>query len=187
MDAMEHKYDPHMWTKPQTSNIVFPGVVRLSHCLGALKCMNEVCPRLMNYGTANTCHFKGYLLKAPVPGELCEIGGKTVRCHYCSEIALCVANCDCTLYYVMPSDEISTRLMIHRGFHLHDVRSGTSKALMDKTKTMVRNILAVDPHAGTRKVQMCVAREMFQPHYSDLVPRTIGWGNKNCLQWWLKS
>ena len=57
MDSMEHKFDPHWWSKPQTSNIAFPGVCRRSQCLGILKCVNELCPRLVNYRVSTTSHF----------------------------------------------------------------------------------------------------------------------------------
>ncbi len=60
----------------------------------------------------------------------------------------------------MPADETATRLMIHHGTHCHDGRSGASKGLVDSTKHMVQNILAVDPYAGPRKVQMCLAKEI---------------------------
>ncbi len=124
MDAMEHKFDPHLRTKPQTSNVVFPGVVRLSRCVGSLKCINEKCVRLINYHTANTSHFNGFLQKTPAPGQYCEVGEKSLRCHFCKTCAFCIASCDCIVYYVMPADETATRLMIHHGTHCHDGRSG---------------------------------------------------------------
>lgn len=134
MDSMEQKYDPHWWSKPQTSNIVFPKVCRQSQCLGVLKCANELCPRLVHYKTSNTSYFNGSMLRAPNTSESCNnVGGKLV-CHYCSHVAMCVGTRNSIVYYVMPSDESVSRLMIHSGNHDHNVREGTSKQLMDRTK-----------------------------------------------------
>ena len=160
MDSMEHRYDPHWWSKPQTSNIAFPGVCRRSQCLGALKCVNELCPRLVNHKVSNTSHFIGTMLMAPIIGEECNNTGGRLVCHYCSKNALCVDTCACFVYYVMPNDETKSRLMIHCGTHEHNVKDGTSKLLTDKTRDMVSKVLGIDRHAGARKVQMCVAKEI---------------------------
>ena len=50
--------------------------------------------------------------------------------------------------------------MIHCGTHEHNVKDGTSKLLTDKTREMVSKVLGIDRHAGARKVQMCVAKEI---------------------------
>ncbi len=160
MDSMEHRYDPHLWTKPQTSNIAFAGVTRRSQCAGSLKCINELCSKLVNYGVSNTCHFRGSLIKTPAVGELCVSSTGKIVCHYCSKIAICIETCDCYVYYVMPSDETCSRLMIHWGTHSHNIRDDTSKAVTDRTKEMVKNVLGIDNSAGAKRVQMCVAKEI---------------------------
>ncbi len=160
MYSMEHRYDPHLWTKPQTSNIAFAGVTRRSQCIGSLKCINELCPKNVNYGIPNTSHFRGSMLKAPAPGEVCNTKIGKMVCHFCSKNALCIESCECFVYYVMPSDETCSRLMIHRGTHSHNVCDGTSKSLIDRTKEMVNKVLGVDHMAGAKKVQMCVAKEI---------------------------
>ena len=173
---MEAKYDPHLWSKPQTSNIVFPGVCRRSQCLGALKCVNELCPRLINHKESNTTHFIGSMLRPPTLGEECNNTSGRLVCHFCSKAALCVGTCNCFVYYVMPNDETMSRLMLHCGTHEHNVRKGFSKQLAEKTKEMVSRVLGIDRHAGARKVQMCVAKEIVMATLvqEDACKHTIG-------------
>ena len=161
MHLMEHKYDAHLWSKAQTSNIMFPGVCRRSQCLGSLVCPNETCPRLVNHNQRNDSFFNGSLVNPLKAGDICIIGGK-IECHFCKKPALCVEKCDCFIYYVMPNDTSMTQLMLHTGTHLHGVRSGTSKALRDRVKGMVDEVVRFDRNANPRKVQMCVSKMMLE-------------------------
>ena len=43
MDGMEQKYDGHCWTKPLSTTMTFPGIVRRSKCVGELECPNMHC------------------------------------------------------------------------------------------------------------------------------------------------
>lgn len=159
MAGMEHKFDGHMWTKPITSNVAFEGVVRVSYCAGVFQCFGVSCPHQINNGQHNRTFFKGLLKKKCPLGYVANSDGNII-CHFCKRHATCVDTCSCIVYYVMPSNETLTRLMIHSGKHLHDVQPGTSKRSIENTRLLVERAVRADKNAGPRKVQMMIARDL---------------------------
>lgn len=160
MDGMEAKYDGHMWTKPRTSRQAFDGIVRLSYCVGALRCDSSTCSFAMSSGKQNVRAFKGTSLKKCSSGFLVPKESSIV-CFYCQSAAFCYDTCEALVYYVMPRDTSLTRLMIHVGKHHHPSQPGCSRLARDRVKAGVMKVLAADRTATPRKVQMAVARDIF--------------------------
>lgn len=161
MYLMEHKYDAHYWSKARTTTINYPARCRRSLCIGALTCLNEVCPQWVNHKQRNEIHFDGTLKNPPAQGDICNKEGK-LRCHYCRQPPVCTATCNCYAIYVMPNDQTMTRILIHRGKHLHGVRKGMSKTLVDRATEMVRQVVTLKPNAGPKEVQVDVTKMIIE-------------------------
>lgn len=159
MRGMEQRYDGHLWTKPVTSNIVFDGVVRMSYCVGLLECQRVTCPYFLNGAKKNTTFFRGTMKKKCPIGLLAD-GAGTIVCAFCKKVVVCVGSCPCTVYYVMPREVHYSRLMVHIGKHAHYVQPGTNRASIQRTRSLVDKVVALDKAAGPRKVQMSIAKEL---------------------------
>ena len=72
----------------------------------------------------------------------------------------CKEPCDCMVYYIFPSDSNMTRLMLHIGYHSHEVQIGTSRATIQKIRKVVSSGVRGDRNNGPRRVQMIVARQL---------------------------
>lgn len=171
MDGMEQRFDGHVWTKPTTTNMSINCVVRLSYCLGSLQCRRIICPHFLSNKSFNECYFTGFMYRKVAMGHLCDDGQNKISCYYCKKSVFCVDTCNCTVYYVLPKDHISTRLMIHIGEHKHNVQSGTSRVAIEKVRQLVRQVLKANITCGPRKMQMIVARELL---LDSLMLRQIG-------------
>lgn len=173
MEGMEQRFDGHIWTRPHKTNMSIDGTVRLSYCLGALVCRRVNCPYYVN-GKFNSMFFHGHLDKQVSKGLLCEDEKLKITCHYCKRVVFCEHPCACKVYYVLPSSPKMSRMMVHIGFHSHDVQSGTSRASIERIRKMVSNILSVDKNNGPRRVQMMVARQLLVDAIVGTSKRKIG-------------
>lgn len=160
MDGMEQRFDGHLWTKPQTTNMSLPCTVQLSHCLGSLECHRVTCQFYLNNKQFNNTFFHGYLDRKICKGYMAQEDRTSITCHYCKKVVSCSATCDCLIYYVIPEEDVMTRLVVHVGVHKHLVQSGTSRVEIEKMRKLVRTVLRVDRGSGPRKVQMMVARQI---------------------------
>lgn len=138
--------------------------------------MNESCPRLRNFGVANYTNFNGSLIKVPSVGHHCIGEEGKLECHFCKHPAICLAPCHAFVYYVMPTTENMSRLMLHCGKHDHPIRSGVSKRLRDRVKEMVSRVVATTHTTRARQVQMCMAKEIVMASFTREIgaPEFIG-------------
>ena len=160
MEGMEQRFDGHIWTRPQKTNMSIDCTVRLSYCLGSLVCHRNTCSYFVTNKKFNVSFFHGYLNRQVSKGLLCKDEKLRILCHYCKNIVFCEEPCSARVYYVLPSDSTMTRLMVHIGHHSHEAQSGTSRAAIERIRKMVNTILRVDRHNGPRRVQMIVARQI---------------------------
>ena len=70
------------------------------------------------------------------------------------------------VYYVMPKDPSVTRLMLHLGVHDHPVQPGTSKAMIERVRRAVSDMLKGRGSVGPRKLQMDIVKDMLFSYMS---------------------
>ena len=166
MDGMEQKFDGHIWTRPVTSNMAIQCTVRVSYCVGALECHRVNCPFFSTNKRFNNTFFQGNLAKKIAVGLLAENEKSRIFCHFCQKTAYCVQKCKCMVYYVMPKDPSVTRLMLHLGVHDHPVQPGTSKAMIERVRRAVSDMLKGRGSVGPRKLQMDIVKDMLFSYMS---------------------
>jgi hypothetical protein len=71
MEGMDKKFDGHMWSGTQTTNIVndYGLTSRSSVCVGHIRCMNDDCLRLRRSGSRNEIEWDGVTVHAFVVGN----------------------------------------------------------------------------------------------------------------------
>ena len=99
-------------------------------------------------------------------GLLAENEKNQIVCHFCHKTAYCVQKCKCMVYYVMPKDPSFTRLMLHLGVHDHPVQPRTSKAMIERVRRAVSDMLKGRGSAGPRKLQMDIVKDMLFTYMS---------------------
>ena len=70
------------------------------------------------------------------------------------------------VYNVMPKDPSVTRLMLHLGVHDHLVQLGTSKAMIERVRRAVSDMLKGRGSVGPRKLQMDIVKDMLFSYIS---------------------
>ena len=70
------------------------------------------------------------------------------------------------VYFVMPKDPSVTQLMLHLGEHDHLVQLGTSKAMIERVRRAVSDMLKGRGSAGPRKLQMDIVKDMLFSYMS---------------------
>ena len=160
MEGMEQRYDGHLWSRPSQTNMAIDCTVRLSSCLGSLKCQRQTCAYYLAEGKFNETFFHGYLDRQVNKGYIASEEKSSITCHYCQKEVTCFEICTCKIYYILPAKENMSRLAIHIGEHMHSVPKGTCRANIAKIRKLVSSILAVDHNSGPRKIQMITAREL---------------------------
>ena len=115
--------------------------VHVSYCVGALECHRVNCPFFLNNKRFKNTFFHGHLGKKVAMGLLVENGKSKIVCHFCQKTAYCVQKCKCMVYYVMPKDPSVAQLMLHLRVHDHPVQPRTSKAMIERVRRAVSNML----------------------------------------------
>jgi hypothetical protein len=71
IEGMDKKFDGHMWSGTQTTNIVndYGLPFRSSVCVGHIRCINDTCPRLRRSGTRNKTEWDGVAVHAFAIGD----------------------------------------------------------------------------------------------------------------------
>ena len=108
MDGMDKRYDGHVWTKTQTTNIGndIGLAFRSSTCVGHLQCQNPLCNYLQcthRTSLVNDTDFDGFTKEPfPIGGPLPL--GSTLMCRICKEPPRCIAPCHVKIFYVHNND-----------------------------------------------------------------------------------
>ena len=103
MDGMDKRYDGHVWTKTQTTNITNDmGLVFCSStCVGHLQCQNpqyDYLQRVHRTSPVNEIDFDGFTKEPfPVGGPLPL--GSTLMCRICKEPPRCIALCYAKIFH----------------------------------------------------------------------------------------
>ena len=116
MDGMDKRYDGHIWTKTQTTNITNDmGIAfRSSTCVGHLQCLNPHCDYLQRAhrtSPVNDIGFDGFTKEPfPVAGPLPL--HSIIMCKICKEPPKCIAPCHAKIFYVHGIDIINVHAFI---------------------------------------------------------------------------
>ena len=108
MDNMDKRYDGHVWTKTQTTNIsnALGLFFRSSTCVGHLECQNPHCDylqRVHHTSSINDTEFNGFTKKPfPVGGPMPTFS--SLVCKICKEPPKCIAPCFAKIFYVHGND-----------------------------------------------------------------------------------
>ena len=81
------------------------------------------------------------------------------------------------VYYVMPKDPSVTQLMLHLGVHEHPVQPSTSKAMMERVRRAIFDMLKGHKSVGPRKLQMDIVKDMLFSYMSRKEKTTIELGD----------
>ena len=97
MDGMDKRYDGHVWTKTQITNITndIGLAFRLSTCVGHLECQNPHCDYLQRAhrtSLVNDTNFDGFIKEFFFVGSPLPLGS-TLMCKMCKEPSMYVASC----------------------------------------------------------------------------------------------
>jgi hypothetical protein len=120
MDGMDKRYDGHVWTKTQTTNITndIGLAFQSSTCVGHLECHNPTCDYLQRAhctSTLNDIDFDGFTKQPFTVGGPLPLGS-TLICRICKEPPKCIAPCHAKIIYVHGNDTTQCAC-IHMGNH----------------------------------------------------------------------
>jgi hypothetical protein len=163
MEGMDKRYDGHVWTKTQTTNITnsFGLAFRSSACVGHLQCQNLNCDylhRVHRSSKLNEIDFIGstkyvFLLTGPAPPD------STLVCSICKMPPKCVALCDAKIFYVhgkVPSQ----RACIHLGKHRHPVKVGDCRDSRQRIHSLIEEQVDKTPQATHSKIVLEVSKDI---------------------------
>jgi hypothetical protein len=163
MDGMDKRYDGHVWTKTQTTNITndMGLAFRSSTCVGHLQCQNPQCDYLQRaYRTSlvNDIDFDGFT-KEPFP-----IGGplplhSTLMCRICKEPPKCIAPCHAKIFYVH-GNVTTQRACIHLGNHLHPVKIGNCRDSRKRIDALLEEHVEQTPQATHSKIVLEASKDL---------------------------
>ena len=141
MDGMDKRYNGHVWTKTQSTNITnnLSLTFRSSNCVGHLQCQNPHCDylhRAHRISSVNDTDFDGFTMR-PFPTSGPPPMGSTLMCRICKEPPKCIAPCVAKIIYDY-GDGTTQRACIHLGFHRHPVKAGDCRANRKRIDALIQ-------------------------------------------------
>ena len=151
MDGMDKRYDGHVWTKTQSTNITnnLSLTFRSSICVGHLQCQNPHCDylhRAHQTSSVNDTDFDGFTTR-PFPTSGPPPMGSTLVCRICKEPPKCIAPCVAKIFYVY-GDGTTQRACIHLRFHRHPVKAGDCRANRKRIDALIQEHVEKTPQAS---------------------------------------
>ena len=155
MDGMDKRYDGHVWTKTQTTNINndLGLVFRSSICVGHLECHNPHCNYLQRVhptSLVNDTEFHGFT------NEFFPVGGpvptfSTLVCKICKEPPKCIVPCVAKIFYVHGKDTTQWAC-ICLGNHRHPVKVGNCRDSHKRIDAFIEAHVERTPQATHNKI-----------------------------------
>ena len=160
---MDKRYDGHVWTKTQTTNITNDlGVVfRSSTYIGHLKCQNPHCnylQRVHRTSSVNDTEFDGFT-KDPIPVGGPVHASSTLMCKICKEPLKCIAPCVAKIFYIHGNDT-TQRVCIHLGNHCHPVKVGNCRDRRQRIDALIEEHVEQTPQATHSKIVLEASKEL---------------------------
>ncbi|KAL3696923.1 hypothetical protein R1sor_010999 [Riccia sorocarpa] len=174
LSGMDRGIDCWLWTKCITTSAQIgvkksQYVVNKIHCVGSLKCVNDVCPYLLAEKKANEIDWPGkvHCEKPYDVGSIVPL--KHHVCGHCDSPPRCIQRCTAKMFYVVPKlkvdiDDVKkmSRLVIHVGKHSHPHRRVCSRGHISSVKAMVAETLETSPQFTPGQVRVAVSQRVFQ-------------------------
>ncbi|KAL3686621.1 hypothetical protein R1sor_009195 [Riccia sorocarpa] len=169
LSGMDRGNDCWLWTKCITTSAQIGGkksqyAVNKIHCVGSLKCINDVCPYFLAQKEANEIDWYGKLhCEKPYDvGSIVPL--KHHVCGHCDSPPRCIQRCTAKIFYVVPKlkvdiDDVEkmSRIAIHVGKHSHPHRRVCSRGHISSVKAMVAETLETSPQFTRGQVRAAVS------------------------------
>ena len=163
MDGMDKRYDGHVWTKTQSTNITnnLSLTFQSSICVGHLQCQNPHCDylhRVHRTSPVNDTDFDGFttrpfLTAGPPPM------GSTLVCRICKEPPKCIAPCVARIFYIY-GDGTTQHACIHLGFHRHPVKAGNCRSNRKCIDALIQEHVEKTPQASQSKIVLEASKDL---------------------------
>jgi hypothetical protein len=163
MDDMDKRYDSHVWTKTQTTNIsnVLGLAFRSSTCVGHLECHNPTCDFLQRAHrtfTLNDTDFDDFTKQSFTVGGPLPLGS-TLICKICKEPPKCITPCHAKIFYVHGNDT-TQRACIHLGNHRHPVKVGNCRDSRKRIDALIEEHVERTPQAIHSKIVLEASKDL---------------------------
>ena len=163
MDGMDKRYDGHVWTKTESTNITnnMNLTFRSSICVGHLQCQNPHCDYLHHThrtSSVNDTNFDGFTMRpfstlGPPPI------GSTLVCRICKEPPKCIVPCVAKIFYAH-GDGTTQRACIHLGFHRHPVKAGDCRSNCKRIDALIQEYVEKTPQASQSKIVLEASKDL---------------------------
>ena len=163
MDGMDKRYDGHVWTKTQSTNITnnLSLTFRSSICVGHLQCKNPHCDylhRAHRISSVNESDFDGFTTQSfPTSGP--PPMGSTLVCRICKEPPKCITPCVVKIFYVY-GNGTTQRACIHLGFHRHPIKAGDCRSNHKRIDALIQEHVEKTPQVSQSKIVLEASKDL---------------------------